>query len=130
MEARYNVASQEFRQTMDLRADEVQAAIRTEQEERLDKVREAFIGLRSRVSTLEQIAGPKERLTPEQLGQLKETVNTLGVLKMEVEGSTRPFPGIYADVFMLAGVSAQRQLEMPTRRNTETARLLGNKESS
>ncbi len=110
VEARFDLAEAGFRTQMERRADEIQGAIRTESEAKLDQVRAAFAGLRGRIQTLESIAGPKERLTPEQLGQLKQSVNTLGMLKMEVEDSVRPFPGIYADVFSLVGVSRSEHI--------------------
>ena len=110
VEARFSVAEESFRSSMENRADEIEAGMRTDNDEKLEQVRSAFSGLRSRIRTLESIAGPKERLSPEQLGQLKQTVNTLGVLKMELDGSTRPFPGIYADVFSMVGVSRSEHI--------------------
>ena len=110
LEKSLNKTSEQFRAELEQRADQIQHEIREDQEETLDKVRAAYAGLRSRISTLEKISGPKERLTPEQLGQLKQTVNTLGTLKMELEGSIRPFPGIYADIFMIAGVSRSEHI--------------------
>lgn len=110
LEERVSSSSETFQRELARRADQIQLEIREEQEQTLDKVRAAYAGLRSRISTLEKISGPKERLTPEQLGQLKQTVNTLGALKMELEDSIRPFPGIYADVFMIAGVSRSEHI--------------------
>jgi hypothetical protein len=110
IEAKLDLAQEGFSAAMENRADAIEVELRETGDEKLEQVRSAFSGLRSRIRTLESIAGPKERLTPEQLGQLKQTVNTLGVLKIELDGSTRPFPGIYADVFSMVGVSRSEHI--------------------
>lgn len=82
------------------------AEIRQAQEDKVQQIREAFAGLRGEIR---QIGGPKERLTPEQLGQLRETVNTLGVL-MQGQGETNPYAGIYAAIFRMTGIARSEHI--------------------
>lgn len=82
------------------------AEIRQAQEDKVQQIREAFAGLRGEVR---QVAGPKERLTPEQLGQLRETVNTLGVMLQEL-GETNPYAGIYASIFRMTGIARSEHI--------------------
>jgi len=95
---------------------EAMARMVLEQEEfeaRLSK--EVFAGLREQVRRIEAVAGPKARLTPEQLGALRRTVATLGKLLQE-RGVLKPYPGIYADIMELTGVSRSediRQEDLP-----------------
>ncbi|MGD8749845.1 MAG: hypothetical protein PVG14_00410 [Anaerolineales bacterium] len=71
----------------------------------MQQIREASAGLRSDVRRLEQYAGPKARLTPEQRGQIRETVATLGQLLIEEKEIAKPYPGIYMDITRMNGVS-------------------------
>ncbi|HEY9078398.1 MAG TPA: phage antirepressor N-terminal domain-containing protein [Anaerolineaceae bacterium] len=80
------------------------AEIRKSHEEKVSQIREAFSNLRDQVKRLEAISGPKTRLTPEQLGQLRQAVATLGSLLQE-KGVAKPYPGIYMDITRLTGVS-------------------------
>lgn len=82
------------------------AEIRQAQEDKVQQIREAFAGLRGEIR---QVGGPKERLTPEQLGQLRETVNTLGVL-MQAQGETNPYAGIYASIFRMTGIARSEHI--------------------
>jgi hypothetical protein len=59
--------------------------------------------------TLESVAGPKTRLNPEQLGQLRQLVATLGTLLQE-KGTAKPYPGIYMDITRLTGVSRSEDI--------------------
>ena len=58
---------------------------------------------------MERVAGPKERLTPEQLGQLRQTVSALGTLLQE-RGVAKPYPGIYMDITKITGVSRSEHI--------------------
>jgi len=78
--------------------------MRQEHETKIQQVRDAFGGMRERISHIEALAGPKARLTPEQLGTLRRTVSVLGKLLQE-RGTPKPYPGIYADILELTGVS-------------------------
>jgi hypothetical protein len=82
------------------------AEIRQAQDDKVQQIREAFAGLRGEIR---QIGGPKERLTPEQLGQLRETVNTLGVMLQEL-GDKNPYAGIYASVFRMTGIARSEHI--------------------
>ena len=72
----------------------------------MQQIREAFVGLRGEIH---QIAGPKDRITPEQLGQLRETVNTLGVL-MQERGEVNPYAGIYGAIFRMTGIARSEHI--------------------
>ena len=48
------------------------------------------------------------RLNPEQLGQLRQIVATLGTLLQE-KGVPKPYPGIYMDITRLTGRFALRR---------------------
>ena len=83
--------------------------LRKQHEEKVQQIREAFGNLRQQVTMLEKIAGPKERLNPEQKGQLRQTVATLGSL-MQERGIAKPYPGIYMDITRLTGVSRSEDI--------------------
>ncbi len=85
------------------------AELRRAHEEKVQQIRAAFGDLRQQVTRLETIAGPKARLTPEQLGQLRQTIATLGSLLQE-RGVAKPYPGIYMDVTRLTGVSRSEDI--------------------
>ncbi len=85
------------------------AELRRAHEEKVQQIRAAFGDLRQQVTRLESVAGPKARLTPEQLGQLRETIATLGALLQE-RGVARPYPGIYMDITRLTGVSRSEDI--------------------
>ncbi len=85
------------------------AEIRRAHEEKVQQIRDAFGNLRQQVTRLEAIAGPKARLTPEQLGQLRQLVSTLGTLLQE-NGIAKPYPGIYMDITRLTGVSRSEDI--------------------
>ncbi len=85
------------------------AEMRHAHEEKVEQIREAFGNLRQQVTRLEAVAGPKARLTPEQLGQLRQTTATLGTLLQE-RGVAKPYPGIYMDITRLTGVSRSEDI--------------------
>ena len=49
------------------------------------------------------------RLTPEQLGQLRQAVAALGTL-MQEQGIAKPYPAIYMDITRLSGVSRSEDI--------------------
>jgi hypothetical protein len=104
------VAEQEtFEERLSKKVDAELAELRRTHEEKVQQIREAFSGLRQQVTHLEAVAGPKTRLTPEQLGQLREIVATLGSLLQE-SGVAKPYPGIYMDITRLTGVSRSEDI--------------------
>ncbi len=104
------VAEQEsFEETLAKKVDAELAEIRRAQEEKVQQIRLAFSNLRQQVVTLESVAGPKNRLTPEQLGQLRQLVAALGTLLQE-KGTAKPYPGIYMDITRLTGVSRSEDI--------------------
>jgi hypothetical protein len=104
------VAEQEvFEETLAKKVDAELAEIRRAQDEKVQQIRLAFSNLRQQVVTLESVAGPKTRLNPEQLGQLRQLVATLGTLLQE-KGTAKPYPGIYMDITRLTGVSRSEDI--------------------
>lgn len=85
------------------------AEMRRAHAEKVDQIRAAFADLRQQVTRIEAVAGPKQRLTPEQLGQLRQSVATLGDLLQE-RGVAKPYPGIYMDITRLTGVSRSEDI--------------------
>ncbi|HAL16737.1 MAG TPA: hypothetical protein DCP32_08290 [Anaerolineaceae bacterium] len=83
--------------------------LRRAQEDKVDQIRAAFGGLRQQVTRLEATAGPKARLSPEHMGQLRQLVATLGGLLQE-KGVVKPYPGIYMDVTRMTGVSRSEDI--------------------
>jgi hypothetical protein len=103
------VQQEEFEEELSKKVDAELAEIRRAHEEKLNQIRAAFGGLRDQVSRLEAVSGPRARLNPEQLGQLRETVATLGALLQE-QGVPKPYPGIYMDITRLTGVSRSEDI--------------------
>ena len=104
------VAEQEnFEESLAKKVEAELAEIRQAQDEKVQQIRLAFSNLRQQVVTLESVAGPKTRLNPEQLGQLRQLVATLGTL-MQEKGVTKPYPGIYMDITRLTGVSRSEDI--------------------
>jgi hypothetical protein len=85
------------------------AELRQAHEEKVQQIRAAFGDLRQQVTRIESYAGPKVRLTPEQLGQLRQVTATLGALLQE-RGVAKPYPGIYMDITRLTGVSRSEDI--------------------
>lgn len=99
------IAEQEaFEERISKKVDEELAAVRLAHEEKVQQIREAFSGLRQDLHRLQQTAGPKARLTPEQRGEIRQRVATLGQLLIE-HGIPKPYPGIYMDITRLTGVA-------------------------
>lgn len=104
------VAEQElFEGNLAKKVDAELAELRRAHEEKVQQIRVAFGDLRQQVTRLEGYAGPKARLTPEQLGQLRQSIATLGALLQE-RGVAKPYPGIYMDVTRLTGVSRSEDI--------------------
>lgn len=104
------VAEQEaFEENLSKKVDAELAEIRRAHEEKVEQIREAFGNLRMQMTKLESTAGPRARLTPEQMGQLRQMIATLGTL-MQEKGVTKPYPGIYMDVTRLTGVSRSEDI--------------------
>ena len=104
------VSEQEaFEDAITKKVDAELAEVRRAQDEKVQQIRLAFSNLRQQVTTLESVAGPKSRLNPEQLGQLRTLVATLGTLLQE-GGVAKPYPGIYMDITRLTGVSRSEDI--------------------
>jgi hypothetical protein len=104
------VAEQEhFEENISKKVEAELAEIRKAHEEKVEQIRSAFSDLRQQISRLESVAGPKARLTPEDLGQLRQLVATLGTL-MQEQGVAKPYPGIYMDITRLTGVSRSEDI--------------------
>jgi P22_AR N-terminal domain len=104
------VAEQEvFEENLSKKVEAELAEMHQAHEEKVIQIREAFSDLRQQVTRIEAVAGPKARLTPEQLGQLRQAVATLGTL-MQENGVVKPYPGIYMDITRLTGVSRSEDI--------------------
>ena len=111
------VAEQEtFEENLSKKVEAELAEMSQAHEEKVTQIREAFSNLRQqmtladqRVTRIEVVAGPKARLTPEQLGQLRQAVATLGTLLQE-NVVAKPYPGIYMDITRLTGVSRSEDI--------------------
>ena len=107
--ARMVIQQESFEEELSKKVEAELAEIRRAHEEKVNQIRAAFSALREQVTRLEAASGPRARLTPEQLGQLRETVATLGTLLQE-SGVAKPFPGIYMDITRLTGVSRSEDI--------------------
>ncbi len=93
-----------FEEVISKKVETELAQLRQTHDEKISQIRDAFAGLRQQVRGIEDVAGPKVRLSPEHLGQLRQMVATLGALLQE-SGVAKPYPGIYMDITRLTGVS-------------------------
>jgi hypothetical protein len=86
--------------------DEQVTQMRQEHEEKIEQIRKAFGDLRSQVRAA---APAPERLTPEQAGQVSNTVRALGYLLQE-RGVNNPYPRVYATIWRMSGVGATERI--------------------
>jgi hypothetical protein len=107
--ARMVTEQEMFEENLSKKVEAELAEMRQAHEEKVTQIREAFSDLRQQVTRIEAVAGPKARLTPEQLGQLRQAVATLGTL-MQESGVAKPYPGIYMDITRLTGVSRSEDI--------------------
>lgn len=86
--------------------DEQIAQMRQEHEQKIEQIRKAYSDLRSQI----RAASPSpERLTPEQAGQVSNTVRALGYLLQE-RGVNNPYPRVYASIWRMAGVGTTERI--------------------
>lgn len=107
--ARMSIEQEAFEENIQKKVEAELAEIRRAQEEKVQQIRDAFSNLRQQITRIEAVSGPKARLSPEQLGQLRQLVSTLGALLQE-QGVSKPFPGIYMDITRLTGVSRSEDI--------------------
>lgn len=107
--ARMVAEQEQFEENLSKKVEAELAEARRAHEEKVEQIRDAFGSLRQQVTRLESVAGPRARLTPEQLGQLRISVATLGGL-MQENGIAKPYPGIYMDITRLTGVSRSEDI--------------------
>jgi len=81
------------------------AEFRQAHEEKVSQIRAAFGDLRQQVNKIAMVSGPKARLTPEQVGQLRQAAENLALVMIEKAGIARPYPSIYGDIVRITGVS-------------------------
>ena len=79
------------------------AADRQAREEKIQQIRDAFSKMRDQIRTLEKAAGPRQRITPEQLGQLRHTVMVLGEMMIMSGENKKPWPAIYTGISLQFG---------------------------
>jgi hypothetical protein len=86
--------------------DEQITQMRREHEEKIEQIRKAYSDLRSQI----RAATPSpERLTPEQAGQVSNTVRALGYLLQE-RGVNNPYPRVYGSIWRMAGVGTTERI--------------------
>jgi hypothetical protein len=86
--------------------DEQITQVRQEHEEKIEQIRRAYSDLRTQV----RAATPTpERLTPEQIGQVSNTVRALGYLLQE-RGVNNPYPRVYATIWRMSGVGTTERI--------------------
>lgn len=86
--------------------DEQITQMRQEHEQKIEQIRKAYSDLRSQI----RAASPSpERLTPEQAGQVSNTVRALGYLLQE-RGVNNPYPRVYASIWRMAGVGTTERI--------------------
>jgi hypothetical protein len=107
--SRMVIEQENFEEMISKKVEEELAVARRAHDEKIQEIREAFGNLRQQVKRIDAVAGPKARLTPEQLGQLRIVVATLGTLLQE-QGVPKPYPGIYMDITRLSGVSRSEDI--------------------
>ncbi len=84
--------------------------IRKSHDEKVGQIREAFGNLRQQIREVSEYAGPKARLTPEHMGQLRILIDDLaGALTRT--GILKPYPGIYAEIIRITGVSKTEDMQ-------------------
>ncbi len=106
------VAEQElFEETLSKKVEAELAEMRRAHEDKVNQIRAAFGELRQQVTRIESVAGPRARLTPEHLGQLRQIISTLATLLQE-QGIAKPYPGIYMDITRLTGVSKSEDIRL------------------
>jgi hypothetical protein len=107
---RMTLEQEAFEEQVIKNVDRELAADRATREEKIQQIREAFAHMREQIRTLEKIAGPKQRITPEQLGQLKQTVMVLGELMIRSGENKRPWPAIYTDIMLHFGFARSEDI--------------------
>jgi hypothetical protein len=101
-----------------LSLDEVKelAALRKELEayvdEKLEKVREAFLDLRTDMRKMQRYVGPTDTITEEQAEEVHSKIAELGLLKVEILGATKPHADIYTGLYRRFGVTSYRNIKM------------------
>ena len=104
------IQQQEFEEQVVLNVEKELAADRQAREEKIQQIRDAFGKMREQIRTLEKTAGPKARITPEHMGQIRHTVMVLGELMIMCGEKTKPWAGIYTSITLQFGVSRTEDL--------------------
>lgn len=100
---RMTAAQEAFEAQIITNVEKELATERASREEKVQQIRDAFANLRQQIHVIERVAGPKLRISPEQIGQLKQTVMVLGEMMIRAGHSTRPWPAIYTDITLQFG---------------------------
>lgn len=81
------------------------AADRQSREDKIQQIRDAFGKMREQIRALERTAAPRARITPEQLGQVRQVVMVLGELMILTGENKKPWPSIYTGIMIQFGFS-------------------------
>lgn len=102
---------------------DVNQAVQSERqarEEKVQQIRDAFGQMRDELRVLKQVMGPQKRITPEQVGALREMVMVLGQFMIRAGESNRPWPAIYSDITLQFGFSKVEDITQEAYPRVET----------
>jgi hypothetical protein len=102
---RMTIQQEAFEEQVVKNVEKELALDRVGREEKIQQIREAFGKMREQIRTLEKVAGPKLRVTPEQLGQIRQMVMVLGELMIMTGENKKPWPSIYTGIVIQFGFS-------------------------
>lgn len=110
-DGRLKPSNEDVRLFVETRVREIQQ----QHEEKIEQIRQAFADLRKQVRAV-VVHQNEERLTPEEVGQIQNTVKTLGAI-LQKRGANNPYPALYTNIHRIAGVGT---IERIRRKDFET----------
>ena len=102
---RMTIQQEAFEEQVVKNVEKELAADRQTREEKIQQIREAFAHMRDQIRALEKVAGPRQRITPEQTGQIRHVVMVLGELMIMTGENKKPWPAIYTSITIQFGVA-------------------------
>lgn len=102
---RMTIEQEAFEEQVVKNVEKELSADRQAREEKIQQIREAFAHMRDQIRTLEKVAGPKVRITPEQLGEIRHQVMVLGELMIRSGENKKPWVSIYTGITLQFGFS-------------------------
>jgi hypothetical protein len=102
---RMTIEQEAFEEQVVKNVEKELVADRQVREEKIQQIRDAFAKMRDQIRALEKVSGPRARVTPEQLGQIRQTVMVLGELMIMSGENKKPWPAIYTGITIQFGVA-------------------------